>query len=177
MSSGSATACTPTLSRRIGRRRRRCAGKDNAGIQDAQRVEGALGPGEQRHDLVAVDAGEQSRAEPAVAVLAGRRAAEPDERVGDRLEQRRHRLLPPRPPDLGEQVHVDVAIAGVAEDHHREAALGRRVAHGTHVLAHALDRHAAVLDHLQRPARSRGARRGSGSPRAAAPRAARPRPR
>ena len=43
------------------------AGKDNAGIQDAQRVEGALGPGEQRHDLVAVDAGEQSRAEPAVA--------------------------------------------------------------------------------------------------------------
>ena len=79
MSSGSATASAPTLSRRIG------AGavgarKDNAGIQDAQRVEGALDAREERHDLVAVDAREQSGAEPAVAVLAGRRAAQPDER-------------------------------------------------------------------------------------------------
>ena len=51
------------------------AGKDNAGIQDAERVEGALGLGEQRHDLVAVDAGEQSGAEPAVAVLTAYRRA------------------------------------------------------------------------------------------------------
>ena len=48
---------------------------------------------------------------------------------------------------------MHVAVAGVAEDHHGEPALGRRVAHRADVLAHPGQRDAAVLDHLKRAAR------------------------
>src|SRR6185437_16881302 len=44
---------------------RLAGGKDNAGVQDAEGVEGALHLGEQRHDLLAVDPGEDPGAKPA----------------------------------------------------------------------------------------------------------------
>src|SRR5438046_411568 len=87
-----------TADRRLGGARAHGARKDNAGVQDSEGIEGALHPPEELHDLVSVDAGEEPRAKPSVAMLAGRRPAEPDERAGDRVEQRGHGLLPARPP-------------------------------------------------------------------------------
>ena len=49
----------------------------------------------------AVDPREQPRAQPAVAVLARRRAAEPHHRVGDLLEQERHAASQPGSVTLG----------------------------------------------------------------------------
>src|SRR5687768_18501474 len=59
--------------------------KDNAGRENSEWVEGELDPAEQPDDLVAVHPLEQSGPEPAVAVFARGRAAEPEHRVGDFL--------------------------------------------------------------------------------------------
>src|SRR5437868_13759742 len=48
----------------LGGARARGARKDNAGVQDSERIEGALHQLEQRHDLVSVDAGEEAGAQP-----------------------------------------------------------------------------------------------------------------
>ena len=80
-----------------------------------------LDPAEEVHDLRAIDPLEQARAEPPVAVLAGGRAAQRDHASTSprRAARRRPRSHPGRR-DVGQQVHVDVAVAGVAEDHRRE---------------------------------------------------------
>ena len=138
---------------------RRLAGrKDNAGRQDAERVEGLLQLAEQADDLFAVHPLEQSGPEPAVAVLARRRAAESNDGVRHLLQHPRHALLPSRLPDLRQQVHVHVAVSGVSEDHGGDVACRGHPAHDPDVLADPLQGHAAVLDHLQRAAVFRQAR-------------------
>ena len=69
MSSGIGAASASDLEAGDGRLAGR---KDNAGRQDAERVEGLLELAEQADDLLAVDPLEQSGPEPAVAVLARR---------------------------------------------------------------------------------------------------------
>jgi aryl-alcohol dehydrogenase-like predicted oxidoreductase len=96
--------------------------------------------------------GEQAGAQPAVAVLARRGAAQPHHRVRDLLHHPGHSLLPAGPPDPGQQVHVHVAVAGVSEDHGRDVARRGHPPDDADVVAHALDRDAGVLDHLERAA-------------------------
>ena len=174
MSSGSATACAPTLSRLIGGSPAR---KDNAGIEDSEGVEARLTRAKSSIDLVAVDPCEQARRG------AGRRRARrtgvPPSRTSASVTSSSSAATAASQParaELGQQVHVHVPVAGVAEDHHRETARRGGLAHRADVLAHPLHRHAAILDHLERAPASPAARPGSGSRRGAAPRAARPRP-
>ena len=119
-------ASAPTLSRPIAGSP---DGRITPGREDSERVEEPLDPAEEVHDLFAIDPAEQAGAEPAVAMLARGRAAEPDHRVRHLFEQLGHASSHP-PSDFGQQVHVDVPVAGVAEDHGRDAraAAARRTA-------------------------------------------------
>ena len=83
-------------------------------------------------------------------MLARRRAAESEHGVGDFLQHAGHALLPSRPLHLGQQVHVDMAVAGVAEDHGRDVPRGGHPPDDADVVAHAVDGNAGVLDHLER---------------------------
>ena len=169
MSSGVGAASAPTLSRVIGRL---AGGKDNAGRQDAERVEGLLQPAEQADDLLAVDPLEQSGAEPAVAMLARGRAAQPNTARRSPPPAAPPRPAPIPPPDLR-------AAGSRARARRRR---GRRSPPGYRVLRPPARTDPDVLaDPLQRahshprpPAASGGlpgARRGSGSRRGEAPRA------
>src|SRR6185437_3356473 len=91
---------------------------------------------EEPEDLRPVDPREEAGPESAVAVFSRRRAAKPDQRVGDHIEQPGHGIFPPPATDLRQEVYVDVAVARVTEDHHRELPRRRRLADHPNVLAH-----------------------------------------
>ena len=101
--------------------RRFAGGKDNAGIENSEWIERLLHLLKHRHDPVAVDTGEESRPEPPIAMLARRSSAEPDDGFGDLLEKPRHLGLPTVIRDAGQEIDMDVTIAGVAEDHDRNS--------------------------------------------------------
>ena len=133
--------------------------KDNAGIQDSEGSKAVLHPAEEGDDLVAVDPLEQCRPG------AGRRRARPTAcrpaRTTPSVTSSSSSATPsPSPPGRArQQVHVDVAVAGVAEHHDRRSRV-RADAWRTArmILAHPLDGHAAVLDHLKRATLLRQAR-------------------
>ena len=93
------------------------------------------------------------------------------EEIGRFFEQRAEPLLPAWARRVGKRVHVHVAVSRVPEDRHRDpVALGRR-ADPADVRAELLERHAPVLDHLQRalrvaPACERGAGQAADRPQA-----------
>ena len=73
------------------------------------------------------------------------------------------RLAPAGRRDIGERVDVHVSVAGMPEDRDGHAPPVRGRSNPGHVVAKSLQRHAAVLDHLQgaagfRQPRQRGAR-------------------
>ena len=121
-----AAASAPTLSRPIGGL---AGGKDNAGIQDSEWVEAAASPGGRgprspRHRPVRAG---PARSRPSPCSPAG---VPPSADTAPRhlVEQLGDGRLPARPCRFGQQVHVHVPVAGVAEDHRRDAARSRRPA-------------------------------------------------
>ena len=149
MSSGSGAASAPTLSRPIGGL---AGGKDNAGLQDAEGVEALLEPAEERHDLLAVDPPEQARR--GAARRHARPTGVPPSRTSADVTSSSSAAtarLPARPADLGQQVHVHVTVAGVAEHHRRRCREPRQPARTARMYSpDPLHRHAAILDHLER---------------------------
>ncbi len=76
MSSGSGIAFPPILRRLMAGSPE---GRTTPGFEDSQRIEGALDEAEERHDARAVDPAQQARAEPPIAMLAGRGSAQADD--------------------------------------------------------------------------------------------------
>ena len=124
--------------------------KDNPWIQNSEGIERMLDQAEEVHDLGSIDIDEEASAKPAIAVLAGGSSAEPSYRGGHFLQQGSHIILPPGAIDLRQEVHMEMAIPGVTEHHDSHLSFARGFADRFDILAEPAERHASILDHLQR---------------------------
>nr|BFE73797.1 hypothetical protein GCM10020092_070980 [Actinoplanes digitatis] len=117
----------------------------DARVEQVAGVERVLDPREQGDGVRGVHVWQQLRAGPAVAVLAGERAAElADElgRVGEELAQHRR---PAGPVERVVEPHVHAPVAEVAERRGRHAVGGDEVVEAREVGAEPLRRHGGVL--------------------------------
>ncbi len=124
-------------------------GRDDSGVEDLSRVEGQLDFSEEV-DEVAVDKGQVRRAETPVTVLARERAAKLRQELGLLLRDAGHLGEVLRVPEVHEGVHVEVAVAGVAEDDGIDAPRVEDLRHAGEVPRDGLEGHGAVLDESDR---------------------------
>src|SRR3989449_455538 len=104
---------------------------------------------EQRGHLRAVEPLQQPGPQPPDPVLPARRPAQSEQQFGRVPVERRQGIAPAGYGQIGERIHVHVAVAGVSEDRHRNAARRRRRADPGDIVGQLLERHAPVLDDLQ----------------------------
>src|SRR5690606_23886943 len=79
-------------------------------------------------------------------------ATEPDQRGTHLIEHAADPWLPIAAVHVGKQVDVDVTVSGVTEHHRVDTRIGAGALDGVEILTQSPDRHATVLDHLQRSA-------------------------
>lgn len=108
--------------------------EDDAGIEDAERIEGVLHEAKPREHLSSPDGLDEWSAESSVAVLTGKGSAEAGDASGDFLEDGLEGTSHAGSAEVDERVDVEVAVAGMSEDDGRQGMSGEDVPEEADVL-------------------------------------------
>src|SRR5690606_1338336 len=125
-------------------------GKDHAGVEESQWIKGLLHGPETSDRFGTQEVPEHTRTEPPGTVLPRRCSAQLDQACGDAVLHVPDAIQPARLAGIGQQVHVDVAIARVSEHHRIDSGSGTGLVDRLEIAAQLVEGYTAILDHLQR---------------------------